>query len=90
MDIVDRLKDAAQDIGVVWVSHHANRCDAAIATCIEAANEIERLRDGYQRYETARRMNPRQWADAWKLNTTTGKPFDEIIDNMRPFMVPND
>lgn len=56
---------------------------------IEALAEIERLRTGHQRYETARRMNPRQWADAWKLNTTTGKPFDEIIDDMRPFMVPN-
>ena len=54
-----------------------------------ALQEIERLRTGHQRYETARRMNPRQWADAWKLNTTTGKPFDEIIDDMRPFMVPN-
>lgn len=52
--------------------------------------ELERLRTGHQRYETARRMNPRQWAAAWKLNTTTGKPFDEIIDNMRPFMVPNE
>jgi len=47
------------------------------------------LRTGDERYETARRMNPRQWADAWKLNTTTGKPFDEIIDDMRPCMVPN-
>lgn len=26
------------------MSHHANRCDAAIANCIEAANEIKRLR----------------------------------------------
>jgi hypothetical protein len=52
--------------------------------------EIANLRLARDRYDTARRMNPRQWADAWKLNATTGKPFDEIIDNMRPFMVHND
>ena len=70
---------------------------------LAAADEIERLtnklaslycvngalRTGHDRYETARRMNQRQWADAWKLNLSTGKPFDEIIDDMRPFMVPN-
>lgn len=51
-----------------------------------AMEELLRLRIAYKRYETARRMNPRQWAEAWKLNLTTGKPFDEIIDDMRPFM----
>jgi hypothetical protein len=54
-----------------------------------AVEELASLRLARDRYETARRMNPRQWADAWKLNTTTGKPFDEIIDDMRQFMVPN-
>ncbi len=34
-------------------------------------------------------MNPRQWATAWDLNLKTGKPFDEIIDDMRPLMAPN-
>ena len=35
-----------------------------------------------RRYETARRMNPRQWIDIWKLSVITGKPFDEIIDHI--------
>ena len=48
--------------------------------------DIERLRIGHARYEAARRMNPRQWADAWHLNLTTGKPFDEIIDDLMPFL----
>jgi hypothetical protein len=53
-------------------------------------NECVRyMRKGYERYETARRMNPQQWSAAWELNLKTGKPFDEIIDDMRPFMVPN-
>lgn len=51
-----------------------------------AADEIERLSIGYRRYETARRLNPRAWSEAWNENITTGKPFDEIIDELRPFM----
>lgn len=54
-----------------------------------ALEELAELRRAAQRYETARRMSPRQWAEAWQLNLTTGKPFDEIIDNLRPFMMPN-
>ena len=54
-----------------------------------AACRLREYAIGFQRYEVARRMNPRQWADAWKLNTTTGKPFDEIIEDLRPFMTPN-
>lgn len=51
------------------------------------ADKNERLRIGCERYDTARRMNPRLWEYAWKLNVQTGKPFDEIIDNLRPFMM---
>lgn len=51
--------------------------------------ENARLRSGFERYETARRMNPRQWADAWELNIRTGKPFDDIVDDLRPFLRPN-
>jgi hypothetical protein len=29
------------------------------------------------------------WQSAWQLNTRTGKKFDEIIDDIRPFIVPN-
>lgn len=48
----------------------------------------EMLRKGHDRYETSRRLSPAQWADAWKLNISTGKPFDEIIDDLRPFVRP--
>ena len=51
-----------------------------------AMEELAELRLAATRYETARRMNPQLWADAWKLNISTGKPFDEIIDNLRQFM----
>ena len=53
-----------------------------------AKEQLERLRLAAQRYETARRMSPVQWAAAWKTNIETGKPFDDIIDDLRPFMFP--
>ena len=55
---------------------------------VRKTTEIERLRLGYERYETARLMNPQMWADAWRLNISTGKAFDAIIDDLRPFIRP--
>lgn len=79
-DIVERLRQKATE----------DTSPGAWFGCylMDAAAEIERLRVGHERYETARRMNPRAWADAWQLNLTTGKPFDEIIDDLRPFVRP--
>ena len=48
--------------------------------------ENERLAIGHRRYEIARRLNPVQWAAAFELNIKTNKPFDEIIDEMGPFV----
>ena len=45
-----------------------------------AIEQLSELRRAAQRYETARRMNPQRWKEAWELNITTGKPFEEIID----------
>jgi len=61
--------------------------DAEIAR-LETDLEVARI--GARRYETARRMDPRMWADACKLHLFTSKPFDEIIDQLRPFMFPQD
>ena len=82
-------------------SEKAARADARIAELEQAVTvrdtEIARLetdlelaRIGARRYETARRMDPRMWADACKLNLFTGKHFDEIIDDLRPFMFPQE
>ena len=60
--------------------------DAAVAAERERCSEhAQKLRIGFERYETARRMNPSQWADAWELSST-GKGFDEIVDDLRPFL----
>ena len=50
-----------------------------------AADEIVRLRAGHDRYEVVRRMNVDAFRDAYVLNRRTGKPFDEIVDNLAPF-----
>jgi hypothetical protein len=54
-----------------------------------AESGLAELRLSQKRYEAARHMNPRQWDEAWGLNTTTGKPFDEIIDNFSEEMRKN-
>lgn len=46
---------------------------------------VELLEAGYRRYEIARTMDPNQWKAAWALNLSTGKPFDEIIDDVGKF-----
>lgn len=48
--------------------------------------EIEKLSIGNDRYETARLLNPRAWQEAWQLNISTDKKFDEIIDDLKPFV----
>lgn len=61
------------------------RCDG---TPDRPCPAVERLRIGYDRYETVRLLSVPQFQDAYVLNRRTGKPFDEIIDDLRPFMRP--
>jgi hypothetical protein len=53
---------------------------------ILALEQLTELRQQARRYEIARRMNPRAWQEAFELCIQTGKPFDEIIDQLAPFM----
>lgn len=62
--------------------------DDVVADHPLAKEQLERLRLAERRYETARRMAPAYWAAAWEVSIKTGKPFDALIDNMRPFMFP--
>lgn len=47
--------------------------------------ENEQLKDAAELYEVVRRMNPRQFADAYRLNICWGKPFDDVIRALKPF-----
>lgn len=80
-DILEELKLMAD----MWDDNEDQEMSVFFVRCI---GEIRKLRIARDRYEVARRLNPRQWADAWKLNLSSGKPFDEIIDELRPFMFP--
>lgn len=50
--------------------------------------DLELARIGALRYEVARRMNVQQWIAAFELNLHGLKPFDQIIDELRPFYFP--
>lgn len=52
----------------------------------ELLERVRVLQAGHDRYETVRRMDGRQWAETWRLQIAEGKPFDEIVDGMRPFV----
>jgi hypothetical protein len=85
----DQLGQLVQRLNEPWLEPAIdadNEVQRLYRLCALAAAEIERLAVWHERYETARRMNPRQWADAWQLNISTGKPFDEILDDLRPFL----
>lgn len=41
------LLRAEQSLGILWVSHHANRTDAAIEGCLSTVDSINTLLDGY-------------------------------------------
>lgn len=51
-----------------------------------AERELAELRLAAKRYEIIRKMSPRAYSNAWELNIKTGKPFDEIIDNIETFL----
>ena len=83
-ELIKRLRAHAEEHE--YIAHVDDDQKQWMRDLYDASDMIERLSKGNERYETARRMNPMQWSAAWELNITTGKPFDEIIDNMRPFV----
>ena len=62
-----------------------NTGDQLRAELAAAKDESERYREGFRRYETVRRMSVVQFKSAMMLNLSTGKPFDQIIDELAPF-----
>lgn len=64
------------DVWDIAISSMQNNLDAK-------DKEIEKYKQGYERYEKARLMNVKQWQDAFLLNIQTGKPFDQIIDEFK-------
>lgn len=44
--------------------------------------EFERIQLGHRRYEALRCLNPRQFADLYAKSLETGKPLDELVDEI--------
>lgn len=53
--------------------------------CSENLALQREIRKSLVRYDVVRHMNVSQLRDAWQLNISTGKPFDQIIDELAPF-----
>ena len=58
------------------------RLEAEKAKAVKVA---ERHRVGHERYELVRRMAPIQFHALWDANIVTGKPFDQLVDELKPF-----
>jgi mRNA degradation ribonuclease J1/J2 len=52
----------------------------------ELLSRLEAGQKAIARYELIRRLSPREFSDIYQLNISTGKPFDEIVDNLLPFV----
>lgn len=74
-ELMRRLRKAAD---------HPERLGASAAKAIfwQAANQLEELIIGHLRYEKVRRLNPRQWQEAWDICLQTGKRFDDFVDEL--------
>lgn len=49
--------------------------------------DVAELLAGYRRYEVVRRMSVVQFAALFEYSLRTGKPFDETLDDLRPFFL---
>ena len=86
----DLLDNYLDDISAIHSGYSSN---AERKQNIKDLNEgeaelLSRLSEGQKaidRYELIRRLSPREFSDIYQLNISTGKPFDEIVDNLLPF-----
>ncbi len=60
--------------------HGRARCAGRRRVVITAIGEVERLTISHARYEKLRKMNVPQFAELFQANTSSGIPFDELLD----------
>ena len=51
-----------------------------LARVQKLANDLDKYRTGWRRYEIGRRLHPQQWAVCWQFSMEKGVPFDAVID----------
>ncbi len=49
----------------------------------------DRQADDAHRYSLVRKLTPQAFAGLYATNLETGKPFDELLDDLEPFLSPN-
>ena len=49
----------------------------------------DRQADDAHRYSLVRKLTPQAFAELYAANQETGKPFDELLDDLEPFLTPN-
>jgi hypothetical protein len=68
---------------------YEERAQIAETKVQDLTRKLKEAQINAERYEIVRRMNPKQFADAWELNVRLGKPFDDIISDLKPFLKPS-
>lgn len=63
-----------------FVLHEVTAAEIGVAIDRVLA-EVERTAIGHRRYETVRKLNPRQFREIWDRNLR-GERFDDIIDQI--------
>ena len=58
------------------------RCYGTLGALMLRVEELEVWRD---RYETLRKINPRAFSDLFVENLRGEKPFDQLVDELKPF-----
>lgn len=79
------LLDEARKVADGFAEHRSfdDRYVAAlIRSLCEALGEAQK---DAERYAQVRTWTPVLFASAWEANLKTGKPFDEIVDHLKPF-----
>lgn len=71
-----------------WIKSLSERVLALELAAIRAGgdSDVARQRKGHERYETVRRLTPRQFSDMWRVSIRSDKPFDDLVDEMMPVM----
>ena len=71
-----------KDTGAVVMQVYA---DGEFVKCEDMSKRVAELEISKARYETIRKLSAKQFANLYKLNISTSKPFDQLVDELAPF-----
>ena len=77
------LMDIETALKIADTSHFMTQNKAVLDVL---AAEVRRLQVSHKRYETLLRLNVPAFRALLEANLVIGKPFDELVDDLGPFM----